>query len=87
MTAAGTTLSALGTDALAAPEAKPACKIIGFSKPFQTDGPAETADIVAEVGWDGIECPVRPKGQIPRPSASRRSCPKWSRPSRKWDAR
>ena len=26
--------------------------------------PDETAEFVAEVGWDGIECPVREKGQI-----------------------
>jgi sugar phosphate isomerase/epimerase len=49
---------------LAAADSKPCCKIIGFSKPFQTASPSQTADIVAEVGWDGIECPVRPKGQI-----------------------
>ena len=44
--------------------AKTASKIIGFTKPFQTAGPAETADIVAEIGWDGVELPVRPKGQV-----------------------
>lgn len=39
-------------------------KLIGFSKPFQTLEPEAMADFVAEVGWDGIECPVRPRGQI-----------------------
>jgi len=39
-------------------------KIIGFSKEFQTLNAEDTADTVAEIGWDGIECPVRPKGQI-----------------------
>ena len=39
-------------------------KIIVFSKPFQTLGPEETAALVEEVGWSGIECPVREKGQI-----------------------
>lgn len=39
-------------------------KIIGFSKPFQTLSHEETADTVAEIGWDGIECPIRPDGQI-----------------------
>lgn len=34
-------------------------KIIGFSKPFTTLSYAATADLVADVGWDGIECPVR----------------------------
>lgn len=39
-------------------------KIIAFSKPFQNLSYDDTADVAAEVGWDGIECPVRPKGQI-----------------------
>ncbi len=39
-------------------------KIIAFSKPFQTLSADETADLVADVGWAGIECPVRAKGQI-----------------------
>jgi len=39
-------------------------KIIGFTKPFQNLNFNDTADTVAEIGWDGIECPVRPKGQI-----------------------
>lgn len=42
----------------------PRFPIIGFSKPFQTLNAEETADRVAEVGWDGIECPVRARGQI-----------------------
>ena len=37
-------------------------KIIGFSKEFQTLNAEDIADIVAEIGWDGIECFVRPKG-------------------------
>lgn len=37
--------------------------IIGFTKPFQKLNFEDTADTVAEVGWDGVECPVRPKGQ------------------------
>ncbi len=36
-------------------------KIIAFSKPFANYTPEQTADLVAEVGWDGIECPVRAK--------------------------
>jgi len=39
-------------------------KIIAFSKPFQDLSPDDTADFVADVGWDGIECPVRAGGQI-----------------------
>ncbi|MCC7375645.1 MAG: sugar phosphate isomerase/epimerase [Verrucomicrobiales bacterium] len=38
--------------------------IIGFSKPFQNLDPNQTADLVAQVGWDGIEIPVRSKGQV-----------------------
>lgn len=38
-------------------------KIIGFTKPFQKLNFEDTADTVAEIGWDGIECPVRPNGQ------------------------
>lgn len=35
-----------------------------FSKAFQELGFEETADLVAEVGWDGIECPVRKAGHV-----------------------
>ena len=38
--------------------------IIGFTKPFQDLDHEQCAETVAEIGWDGIECPVRPKGQI-----------------------
>jgi sugar phosphate isomerase/epimerase len=39
--------------------------IIGFTKPFATMNAEQTADLVAEVGWDGVDCPVRTKsGQI-----------------------
>jgi sugar phosphate isomerase/epimerase len=49
-----------------AAESKPAERfpLITFSKPFQDVGFERTADIVAEVGWSGIECPVRAKGQV-----------------------
>lgn len=39
-------------------------RVIGFSKPFLKSGPDETAAIVSEIGWSGIECPVRNKGQV-----------------------
>jgi sugar phosphate isomerase/epimerase len=42
----------------------PKYKIIGFSKPFQNLNPEQCAETVAEIGWDGIECPIRPQGQI-----------------------
>jgi sugar phosphate isomerase/epimerase len=38
--------------------------VMTFSKPFQEVGYARSAEIVAEVGWTGIECPVRAKGQV-----------------------
>jgi sugar phosphate isomerase/epimerase len=45
-------------------ETKTRYKLIGFTKPFQDLSAEECADTVAQVGWDGIECPVRSKGQI-----------------------
>jgi sugar phosphate isomerase/epimerase len=43
----------------------PQFKIIGFTKPFANLGAEETADLVTDVGWDGVDCPVRSKaGQI-----------------------
>ena len=33
-------------------------KLITFTKPFQNIGYERTADVVAEAGWNGIECPV-----------------------------
>lgn len=42
-----------------APASAARWKIIGFSKPFTSLSYAATADLVADVGWDGIECPVR----------------------------
>ena len=64
--------AAAATAALAVPQPSRAAeesslrrlKILGFSKPFQNLNADDTADLVAEVGWDGIECPVRAKGQI-----------------------
>src|SRR5690554_2739377 len=47
-----------------AAQSEPRFSYIGFSKPFLKLSAAETADLVAEVGWDGIECPVRARGQI-----------------------
>jgi sugar phosphate isomerase/epimerase len=34
-------------------------KIIGFTKPFDTLSPEVTADLVADVGWDGVEMGIR----------------------------
>ena len=50
--------------------AQPARRIplIGFIKPFQKLSYAEIADISAEIGWDGIECPLRKGGTIEPPA-------------------
>lgn len=45
------------------PLAKPRSKIIGFIKPFQLPFD-EMAEVAREVGWDGVECPVRKGGAI-----------------------
>jgi sugar phosphate isomerase/epimerase len=42
--------------------------LIGFIKPFQKLSYTEIADISAEIGWDGIECPVRKGGTIEPPA-------------------
>ena len=52
-----------GASAATAP-AKSRWPLIVFSKPFQSLTAEQTATLVADIGWDGIECPVRAKGQI-----------------------
>lgn len=69
MTAAGAATLALHTPAaLSAAEPAPVKRrrrpVLVFSKAFQQLDPRATADLVAEVGWDGIECPVRKGGQV-----------------------
>lgn len=62
--------TALATGALAAAmpsvEAAPAPRfpIIGFTKPIQKLSHDETAAVAEQVGWHGIELPLRAKGQI-----------------------
>lgn len=64
-TALAAAASAIARPAFAAPPSGLPWKIIAFSKPFAQLSPDETADLVADIGWDGIECPVRSKsGQI-----------------------
>ncbi|MCK4560398.1 MAG: sugar phosphate isomerase/epimerase [Calditrichia bacterium] len=36
----------------------------GFTKELQTLSYEETARVASEIGWDGIECPVRPGGHV-----------------------
>jgi sugar phosphate isomerase/epimerase len=59
-TALAATAVAAGPAAAGA-KAEPRFKIIAFSKPFAHLNFEDTADFVAEIGWDGIECPVRTK--------------------------
>jgi sugar phosphate isomerase/epimerase len=65
VTALAASGAVLGLDA-AAQSASPASRpIIAFSKPFRSMNAEETAALVEEVGWSGIECPVRAEeGQI-----------------------
>src|SRR5262245_37626218 len=59
-------LLGLGAACLAAGEkpTQPRFKIIGFVKPFQNLPLEQIADMAREVGWSGIECPVRKDGAI-----------------------
>lgn len=52
------------TPSVMAAEAAPKRPLIVFSKAFQELNYEDTADLVAEIGWDGIECPLRRGGQI-----------------------
>jgi sugar phosphate isomerase/epimerase len=65
---AASTTAAISSMALplSAAAAESRFKIIAFTKPFRTLNAAQTAELVADVGWDGVELPVRAKdGQIP----------------------
>ena len=42
----------------------PRFPLIVFNKPFQNLNFDDTAGVIAEVGWGGMECPVRARGQI-----------------------
>ena len=64
LASAALALAPRSTFAATAPATKPRFPLIAFSKPFQTLDAEQTAAYVAEIGWDGIECPVRAKGQI-----------------------
>ena len=64
LTAAAFALSARNAGAAPDSPSPGRFQLIAFNKPFQDAGFERTADIIAEVGWDGVECPVREKGQI-----------------------
>ncbi|NBW96220.1 MAG: sugar phosphate isomerase/epimerase [Planctomycetia bacterium] len=56
---AGVAASAIPAQAVEPPVDTKRWPIIGFTKPFTELSADETADLVAEVGWDGVELPVR----------------------------
>jgi sugar phosphate isomerase/epimerase len=57
--------TALRVDAAAQPGPLSSLPLIVFSKPFRAMGAEDSAALVEEVGWSGIECPVRAEeGQI-----------------------
>jgi sugar phosphate isomerase/epimerase len=53
--------AAIAPKALAADVAAKQFPIIAFTKPFRTLNALQTAELVADVGWDGVELPVRAK--------------------------
>jgi len=55
---------------------RPRWKIIAFSKPFIQLSFDDTADLVADVGWDGIECPVRKTSTHIQPERVEEDLPK-----------
>ena len=75
VTACMTAALAAGTSSASAARAAP-WKIIAFSKPFDKLSPDDTADLVADVGWDGIECAVRAKSGHIVPERVEKDLPK-----------
>jgi len=64
---AATAALTLGTPGLAGaaqPSAPLKWPIVAFSKAFQELTFDEAADLAAEVGWNGLECPVRKGGHV-----------------------
>ena len=54
----------MGFDNIFANNSKKDLKISGFTKELQSLNYIETAEAVKKMGWDGIECPVRPGGHV-----------------------
>ena len=64
------------TPAAALAQADRRYKIIAFSKPFAHLNFDDTADLVTDIGWDGIECPVRSKAGHIAPEKVEEDLPK-----------
>ncbi|MCB1235183.1 MAG: sugar phosphate isomerase/epimerase [Verrucomicrobiae bacterium] len=66
----GAAAAALGTEAVVAPaslragKADPRYTFCTFTKPIQHFSFEETAKTIAKLGFDGVEAPVRPGGQV-----------------------
>ena len=74
-TALAAAATVTGTTTEAVP-VRPPWKLIAFSKPFADLSPDDTADLVADVGWDGIECAVRTKSGHIAPERVEEDLPK-----------
>src|SRR3954452_9574337 len=62
----------------------PRWKVIAFSKPFTRLNYDETADLVAEVGWAAIECPVRKTATHIDPDRVVEQLPKMAEALKRW---
>ena len=71
---------ALGSSPTLLAADKPAArnKLIGFTKPFDTLSPEETADVVSFAGWDGVELGIRAKSGHVKPDRVEDDLPKMS---------
>src|SRR5436190_9861368 len=56
--------AAMAASPLLAQDAKSEWKLGGFTKVLQDLSYEKTAEAAVEIGWDGIECPVRAKGHV-----------------------
>jgi sugar phosphate isomerase/epimerase len=68
---------ATSASSFAADAASKKYKIITFTKPFRMLNADETAKLVAEVGWDGVELPVRAKDTQFTPAQADEQLPKF----------
>src|SRR3954470_25031962 len=76
-TALASVAATVGFPSIAAEVPAKKYKIITFSKPFRELNAKQTADLVAEVGWDGIELPVRAKDEQVLPEKADEELPKF----------